>query len=469
MKKNNIKILLFILVISISLFLISFFKVETDYFWHISAGKYMVNNGILKSDIFSWLLSGKYWMSHEWLFEVILFMFKKIFGNFHTILYCFICIVSLLFIIYHYNKNNFIKNIPYTLLYFTLFIIIFISYIQARPHMISFSFIALTTFILYDLYKNKDSKKIYLLPVITVVWSNIHGGSSNLSYILCFIFLVVGLFSFKFKKMESNRLSKTQLYKYILVMFLCMIGVCINIHGVKMFIYPYENMLDTTMINNISEWQSTSLSNLYHYFYYLFILFIVFTMLISDKKIRFIDLVLLLFATYLGLKSIRFWIYSPIIVSSFIFDYVKDRKIDYGTRGVLCILTVFLFSFFLINFNNTINVKYRINLSDNMVKTIKKESPKRLFNMYDYGGELIYNDIKVFIDGRADLYTKYNYKDYLNISSLNKDYVRLIDKYNFDYLLVSSKYPINTYLKYNDQYELLLKDKNVLLYKKIVN
>jgi hypothetical protein len=87
--------------------------------------------------------------------------------------------------------------------------------------------------------------------------------------------------------------------------------------------------------------------------------------------------------------------------------------------------------------------------------------------MYDYGGELIYNDIPVFIDGRADLYTKYNYKDYLNISNLNGDYVKLIEKYNFDYFLVDKDYSINTYLKYNNQYEVIYKDKKVLLYKKI--
>ena len=85
--------------------------------------------------------------------------------------------------------------------------------------------------------------------------------------------------------------------------------------------------------------------------------------------------------------------------------------------------------------------------------------------MYDYGGELIYNDIDVFIDGRADLYSKYNYEDYLNISYLEQDYVKLINKYKFDYFLVNERYPIYTYLKYNSNYELVYKYKNTYLYK----
>ena len=90
-------------------------------------------------------------------------------------------------------------------------------------------------------------------------------------------------------------------------MILCMVAVCINIHGFKMFLYPYLNMMDTTMLQNISEWRSTSLNESYHYMYFAFLLFIIITMLLSRKKIRFIDFLLLGFVAYLGLKSIRFW------------------------------------------------------------------------------------------------------------------------------------------------------------------
>ena len=97
------------------------------------------------------------------------------------------------------------------------------------------------------------------------------------------------------------------------------------------------------------------------------------------------------------------------------------------------------------------------------------EMAVHFYNMYDYGGILIYNNIKVFVDGRADLYSKYNYKDYLNISALKGDYPKLIDKYDFDYLLVSDKQQLSTYLKYSDKYELVYKnkDKGFVLYKTI--
>ena len=74
--KNNRKLFIIftIFVISMSLFLLNFMRIDSDYFWHIKAGEYMFNNKVLTHDIFSWYVNGKYWMSHEWLFEIIMYL-----------------------------------------------------------------------------------------------------------------------------------------------------------------------------------------------------------------------------------------------------------------------------------------------------------------------------------------------------------------------------------------------------------
>ena len=165
----------------------------------------------------------------------------------------------------------------------------------------------------------------------------------------------------------------------------------------------------------------------------------------------------------MGLKSIRFWPYVYIFSTFFVFDYINKRKHDNGSLQVLCILGVFFLSFFFINFNFMLgDVKL---VDDEIIKILKKEKPKKLYNYYDFGGYLVYQDIDVFVDGRADLYTNYNLKDYYNISSLSKDYVKLIDKYDFDYFLVPVDSRIATYLKYNDSYEKIISKEKVILYK----
>lgn len=463
---NKLVLSLILFSIAIGLFVLTFVKQDSDYLWHVKAGKYIFDNGILKKDVFSWYLQGKYWMSHEWLFEVLIYGFSLLFPSFHIAIYSGFCILFLLLFLLLSNKKGYLKNINYSLIWI-VWALILIFFMQARPHLLSFSFLAITIWVLYDLYCNEKSKKIYILPFITVLWSNYHGGSSNLSYLFCFLFLFAGLFNFKFGKVESTKLKKNQLLRYFYVLCLCIVAVCINVHGIKMLFYPYQNMLDTTMLNNIAEWQPTTLNKLSNYLYYLLLLFIIGTMLVSKKKIKFIDLLLLMVSCYLGIKSIRFWPYTYIIMSYVIFNYVEKRKVEKGTIKEIILFSILLILLFGMSFDRIkTNLQCRY-LNDEVINVIKKEKVQRLFNMYDYGGELINNDVLVFIDGRADLYSKYNYKDYLKISKLEGDYVKLIKKYDFDYFLVDNKYPIYTYLKYSSDYETIYENDKFILYKKI--
>ena len=178
------------------------------------------------------------------------------------------------------------------------------------------------------------------------------------------------------------------------------------------------------------------------------------------------DLILLGFFSYLGLKSIRFWFFTYIIMTYIIFDYVPKIKKDKGTEICIGIFIIFLLLGFIININNLFNIKYYCYLDQDVIDFIHKEKPKRLFNMYDYGGELIYHNINVFIDGRADLYGKYNYKDYLKIVYLNKNIDNLLDKYSFDYLIIDTSYPIYTYMNNNTKYSSVFINKNYVVYKK---
>lgn len=464
-KKNKLFYLLVILSICMAFFLLTFMSSEPDYYWHITAGKYMFNNGILKKDVFSWTALSKYWMSHEWLFEMFLYLIAIISSRYHLLIYGFICICSLLLILLISNKKQYLKNIPLSLLWIS-FSIIFLSFMQGRPNLISFNLLALLIWFLYDKYNNKDSKLIYFLPVIQILWSNVHGGSSNLVYLFCFVFFIVGLFNFKFSKIEAKRLDKKQLKSYLLIGIICMITVNFNIHGFKMFLYPYQNMLDTTMLSSIGEWAPTNLNIVQHYPYLLLVLLVFIIFILSKKKILFVDFILFLISIYLGLKSIRFWAYTYIIMSYVIFNYVNERKIDKGTNliiGIISFVLIFIPIFNIGNIKENINKRL---LSKDIVNVLKIENPKRLFNMYNYGGELVNNNIKVFIDGRADLYSNVNLKDYLIIANLFGDYKETINKYNFDYFLVSHNASISSYLNYSNEYKIIYNDEELLLYKK---
>ncbi len=460
LKKNKLFALYLILILCFSLFALVFFVYDSDYFWHIKAGEKMVKNfKVLTHDVFSWYIYGKYWMSHEWLFEILIYLLSVIFGKYHVYVYCFLAFLILQLSFFLFNKKSYLNNIPFSMLWLSLSTLL-CFYLQARPHLISFCLFSFTILILFELYNNENSKKYLFFPFLSFFWVNFHGGSSNLIYLLPMIFLFSGLFSFESSKIISKKYSKLQIKKYIICIILGFLPLFLNPHGVKMIIYPYENMGNTVMLSNIAEWQCSDLNNFSHYPYFVLALFIFLILIFSKKKIRFLDFVLFLFTLYLGLKSIRFWPFLYISMSYCIWYYVPKRKLDSGTNMILILLScifIALFCFFRPNINS-----YKL-LDDAAIKNLKKINAKRLFNYYDYGGYLIYNDISVFVDGRADLYSEYNYNDYLSISSLKSDYVKLIKKYNFDYFIIPKESGLATYLN-SVNCNLIYFDDNVAIY-----
>ena len=469
LKKYRLDILFVIFLISIILFFLNFFQMGFDSYWHISAGKFMVkNHTILTKDVFSWFLYGKKWFSHEWLYEIIIYYFNLIFVKTGNLIYVFVNILILFLVMYFSNRENIKKNINFSFIWFILSFIL-ISFLTPRPHLISFIFIYLTTYLLNDLYYNEKSNKIFILPFIQLLWSNIHGGSSNLIYLLIIMYLFIGMFNFDFKKIQNQRLSFKQVKKYLICMILCILSICINPHGFSMITYPYINMGNSFMISTISEWQPTNFNDFGSYIFLIVFSFVLFILLFSKKKIRLLDLLIFGFSVFLGLKNIRFWAFVYLFSFNSIFYYVdsyKVKNIFYIKFSVIitCFLIIFVFNHNKIykNLNNKV-------ISDSAISYLKDHNPKRLYNYYGYGGYLISENIKVFVDGRCDLYSDYNYRDYYNISILNFGFDKLIKKYDFDYFIIPSDFGLSTYLSNNNSYQLVYKDKNTVIFKLLNN
>ena len=146
----------------------------------------------------------------------------------------------------------------------------------------------------------------------------------------------------------------------------------------------------------------------------------------------------------------------------FIFYYIPKRNVDRGSSLLICIFSIILVFMFIFCFSYSKVISYQ-SLSDDAITVLKDEKPKRLFNYYDYGAYLIYNDIDVFVDGRADLYSGEVYQDYQTLSRLKPSFSKVIDKYNFDYYIVPRDIGLTTYLK--EKYEIIYKDKECLIFK----
>lgn len=464
MKKFNWK--LYLIFAGILLFALFNFGFGNDYYWHVKAGEYMVNNlKIPYHDIFSWygISNNLYWMSHEWLSEVVLYIYKYIFKGLGPLIFNLSMYLLLITVIYKHNKEKLEKNKIFTFLWALVGFLIFSKVMLPRPHMISYTLLAFTIYILHDNFNNKNSKKIYFLPVISLLWANFHGGSSNLPYVLCFMFMIVGLFSFKFGKVEAKRIDKKQIKKYLICGLLSICAIAINPHGLKMITYPYINMGDKLMLSNIVEWGCPDLNDFGDIAAFAVLGLVIITMIISNKKIKLIDLITLGAFLFLGFKSVRFVPLLYIAATYAIFNIVEDFKLNLPNKAYIIILSTIVVCFGILTPKLIRNYNKKP-ISDTAINYIKDNNPKRLFNYYNYGGYLIYNDIKVFIDGRADMYSKYNFKDAVDLQ--DRGYKYLLDGYNFDMLIIPNNIALNIHLLNNNDYMAVFQDDNTVIYEK---
>ena len=86
-KKNIILFLTFTFIIMCSIFL---FNYGNDFYWHLKTGEYIINNNkIPHTGIFSYyaISNNLTWISHEWLFEVIIYLYQNLFFNYGAIIY----------------------------------------------------------------------------------------------------------------------------------------------------------------------------------------------------------------------------------------------------------------------------------------------------------------------------------------------------------------------------------------------
>lgn len=212
----------------------------------------------------------------------------------------------------------------------------------------------------------------------------------------------------------------------------------------------------------------------------------------TDTKIRLKDLFMLVGLTMLAIMSKRqlsmlvlIGIYSfNRMLCDFIDKYDQDgvekmmKNITRVTGMIITILLVIIIS--LMTFKDKVGNKFisKRTYPVDAVEWIKENlnvSEIRLYNEYNYGSYVLFQNVPVFIDSRADLYTpEFNgdkdkdiFSDFLDTASVNVHYNTTFDKYDITHLLIPRNAKINLFLKEDEDYKELYKDDNFIIYERL--
>lgn len=467
-KKNNkiMPIILCIMFISTLLLGINNNIAGDDYWWHIKIGEWIVQNkAVPMTGIYSWFGENLNWFAHEWGAEIILYMFSNIINpNIGGVIYLYTFITILGLLIFYMNKDDFLKN-PIIFIFWASFGAICVRTVgTARPHIMS---VCLFTLLINECYKienNNTYMGFFKYIPFAIIFANIHGGSTPLLYCVPFMFFCAHFFNFKIGRLESKKIEKN--WRYLVFALINLLSIIINPRGLELLTYPFSYSNEHAQY--IQEWQAISLKNAP--FIIVLIIFICIVFFLTNKpNLRFQDMALVGVFMIFSLRSIRFCLWLYIAASFVVFKYITKSEKAKEINGLTFIFVI------------TLSILIRMDIGTSYISTLlpqeaidvlKENHFERLYNDYNLGSELIYNDIPVFIDGRADMYQNISFTKSVNGKTNNAKYTseEFIDEYNFDGFVLPIQSHLARYLVYHsDMYETIYENDDYCIIKPINN
>ena len=468
-----------------------------DFYLHISVGRWIMEHmeaphiGIL-----GWFTEENQlpWTAHEWMSEVTFYHVYQFFeGNLLSIIiFCsFLCAMVMFFLVH--TQRHWIEESPFlSFLFLALLVLDFSGFFILRPQIFSFSFFFVDCFILLKVYHNyeKNRKLLFIIPLVAILWSNFHGGSSVLSYGLPILFMMLPIIPVTFFKIDEvfakQNLPSGYYKNLFLVSLLSFFATFINPYGFDMVKYPFENMADAMMLTYITEWRPFNITESVHFFRAFPVMAFTYLILIlnRERKIDLVEFILLGIFLIMTLKSVRFVMYFAVFSSLILFkhfSYLKIGKVYFAKQAIQngyvrhnIKLTCFAIIVYLIGvaLNQTVMVEESENLygqHQKLIQTIREEQPKRIYNFISMGNELMFANIKPFVDGRADLYAQRVFSDCSVISWLYEgegNPEEIIKKYRFDYLLMNKLTEQTWYYREKpDLYQKIFEDNKFIFFK----
>ena len=461
--KHQKAILLLVCFLSVFGF-VTHTMIDYDFWFHYDCGRYIVeNHEIPRTAIGSWygIANNLQWISHEWLFGLIIYYIAEIFGLSFLPIFSGVWMAALVTFVFSTNIDN-LRHAPLKTALLALYTgIIFMGATVARPQLILYTFTVIL-FMLLDGQRKKTDWKIWLLVPLTVAWVNLHGGSYILLFVFYALMFIMDLFEGRVGRLEFNRPSKKILLTRLAVLVVSAAVVSINAHGLEMYKYPFTNMADSVMLSTITEWMPLNVASINAVFLVIPVLYF-YSVFQSKDDVDPFELFYVLAFLFLGFKSVRFLIQLNLICLLCLPRHVafKESGVSKTYKYVLPLVMLLLTVTSTKSIKGAIAEPFNAYIlpSEAVVSAVKELEPDRLYNYYDIGGYLLYEQIPVFIDGRADIYSKYNTMDFTNISEANYGFESLLDKYDFDAFLVNRAENLCLYLEERaDEYKLVLDD-----------
>ncbi|MCI0449833.1 MAG: hypothetical protein L0Y79_08620 [Chlorobi bacterium] len=453
------------ILISIFFLFVFFFTLikisgDDDIFWHLETGRYIAENKTVpSSDVFGFASYGMEWIPFEWGWDVISYLLFSVFG-YSGISVLRILIFLAVFFLYFRLVSRLRLNVLIASFLFILLLVGMMDRLITKPQIISYLFFSALIYIFISLqtFNREKINTLYLLPLIFLIWCNMHMGvlaGTGIFTIFVLSELAIYLKPENFRP-SSKPLPKNDFTKLVIIYVLCLIVLLANPHGFKTYVYVYSH-LNMKMLEDVFEWYSpfnkAFSGTIYQYLYFFFLVTALIVIYYSCKTknlfIGLASLVILVFSVTSSRYTIDFMLIISILAVISLSRLINLSRLENFRTSHLVLSVLLLFFIISIPNNNLYRyINYRrsfgfgISSSDYPVKLFDfieanniQNIGSRPFNSFNSGGYFIwkFNGTRNFIDSR-NIDDKIYY-DYQAINNKLAGFEKKIDEFGFDYFI----------------------------------
>ena len=495
-KIKNFKIffIVFIIIMVLGLVKKSF---QNDTFYTIKIGELIFKNGIDMLDHFSFHLNLPYTYPH-WLYDAFIYFIYHLFGYPGLYISSIIILIILVLIVF---KTNITVSQNYSMAAFSTFLcaLSISGFITARAQAVSYIIFALEILFIERFLESGKKKYLGGLLILSLVLCNIHVAVWPFYFILYLPYLAEYLISLIVSKIKKKNkvvaflekkfiFEKNENIKYLFLTMLVSLltGLITPIKDT-----PYTYLIKTMMGNSQKYINEHKMMGWLESPFTIIITFEALCLAIFSKvKLR--DLFLICGLSLMSIISIRHisllalggTIVFSRIFTNFLNSYnfsVDDKVINFFNKKyvtLIFLVAITAFSIFMLNLQTKKDFVNDEFYPIEAVKYIKENidtKKMRVFNEYNFGSYLIFNDIPVFIDSRADLYTKefsgFDYDIFDDWVSIIEHWHEKFNFYNITHILLY-KNADNTFYKTfenNSDFKTVYEDDNFIFIERISN
>ena len=531
---KNKRIFMIISIVSIILFSMALAPVElqNDTFYTIKIGEHILENGVDMQDPFSWHEDLIYTYPH-WLYDVFIYLIYAAGGL--TGIYISTLVLSCVLGLSIYTVNMKLNKNPIVSLITTLGAMYCLeSFIAARAQLVTFIIMVWVIYFIEKFLEKPKKKYAVGLIISFLLVANMHAAIWPFFFVLFLPYMAEYVLSIDYiyiiksnkikskirkaekkndeqalellkkrsKRLEERKaeldkkrenpykvkITKNKNIKWlILVIVLCALtGLLTPQNTFEPYTHLGKLMTGTTT-DNISEHQPIVLAD--EVKYQIVFVLLIFAMGFLDTKMRISDLFMIGGLSYLTITSRRQ--YSLLVlIGGFVFARLLSQAIEKNkpkfTEKAVAELTdvmgiiISVIAILIITIpvyddkNNQIYVNegsYPVNAVQFIKENLNSEDVK-LFNEYNYGSYLLYCDIPVFIDSRADLYSpEFNgdrdiFRDFIDAEYGHKDYEEIFEKYGITHVILYKSSDLNSSISNDEDYTQIYSDAAFVIYEK---